>query len=755
MRLLLPIFCALSLGSANAESLLLEAEAFNDPGGWKIDTQFLLQMGSPYLLAHGLGTPVTDASTTVTFPAPGDYRVFVRTKDWVAPWKAEGAPGKFQLLINGKALKQIFGTEGAEWHWQSGGIIPIRETTVPIALHDLSGFDGRCDAILFTSDLQASPPDGGEALATIRRQLLGLPENRVTEGPYDLVVVGGGYSGLGAAVSAARQGLQVALLQDRFVLGGNGSSEVRVWAKGETRRGEFPHIGDIIEEFADHAPDSPGTALDFVDDLKGRVVRAEPTLDLFLGHFAHEVETKDGQITAVLALDVRKSLERKVVGRFFCDATGHGTIGGLAGADFDLTEKGHMGMSNMWSWEQANTAQPWPETPWALQLQPGQFPKTPASKGPGSTFYKGEWFWEGGFDKHPLDDLELIRDWNLRAVYGAFSAIKGQNNHEKARLRWVGYIGGNRESRRLLGDVVLTEQDIVSKRAFPDGCVPTTWSIDLHYPKKQYLPGFEDNPFISVAVHGKGVNRQVGYPVPYRCFYSRNVPNLFMAGRCISVTHEALGTVRVMRTCGMMGEVVGKAAWLATTQASTPRGVYENYLPQLRELLRQPGSARRKTINGELHIPEGTPLRTPHPPGINPSSLQGIVIDDHRAKLTGPWSHGSGLKPTVTGNYAYVPADTGVSASFPVRVHNSGRYEVRYYWLPHKNRSQSAQLAIRHHGGLDTVEVDLSKPAHPDHSYRSLGTFEFVDVLPGSVTISAPSGSGMLHADCVQLVPVK
>ena len=111
-----------------------------------------------------------------------------------------------------------------------------------------------------------------------------------------------------------------------------------------------------------------------------------------------------------------------------------------------------------------------------------------------------------------------------------------------------------------MGDVVLTQEDIVNKREFPDGCVPSTWSIDLHYPKKQYAAKFPENPFISIAVHDRRIDRSYGYPIPYRCFYSRNIENLFMAGRCISVTHEALGTTRVMKTCGMMGEVVGRAA---------------------------------------------------------------------------------------------------------------------------------------------------------------------------------------------------
>jgi hypothetical protein len=169
----------------------------------------------------------------------------------------------------------------------------------------------------------------------------------------------------------------------------------------------------------------------------------------------------------------------------------------------------------------------------------------------------------------------------------------GQADHERAALTWVAFVGGPRESRRILGDIVLTQDDIVSKRDFPDGCVPSTWSIDLHYPKEEYAKKFPDNPFISIAVHDRRVDRTYGYPVPYRCFYSKDVENLFMAGRCVSVTHEALGTVRVMKTCGMMGEVVGKAARVALAHDTTPRGVYEKHWAELDALLELPGGGRQ------------------------------------------------------------------------------------------------------------------------------------------------------------------
>jgi hypothetical protein len=582
------VLLVLACGSrATAATVLVEAESFADHGGWSLDTQFIREMGSPYLIAHGLGKPVADATTKVAIPAAGTYRVFVRTKDWVARWNAPGTPGKFQVLVNGKALAETFGTKGAQWDWQDGGSVTLPAGEATVALHDLAGFDGRCDCIVFTTD-SAPPPNDSAVLAGWRRTSLGLPEKPETKGPYDLVVVGGGYSGMGAAISAARMGLSVALIQDRGVLGGNGSSEVRVWAMGLIKRGKYPHIGEIVDEFADKAKKSPGTAEEFGDAKKEKVVRDEPNIALFLNTHAFAAEKEGSRIKSVTCLDVKTGRELRFTGTFFCDATGHATLGHLAGAETVMEPKGRMGMSNMWTWDELDAPQAFPATSWALPLTMEDFPY-PRN-------HHAEWFWESGFDKDPLGDAEGIRDWNLRAVFGAWNAMKngdGAADHKNAVLTWVAYVGGPRESRRILGDVVLTQDDIVTKRKFPDGCVPSTWSIDLHYPKEEYAKKFPDNPFISIAVHDRRVDRDYGYPVPYRCFYSKDVENLFMAGRCVSVTHEALGTVRVMKTCGMMGEVVGKAASVAIKHGTTPRGVYEKHWSEMDELLKLPGSARR------------------------------------------------------------------------------------------------------------------------------------------------------------------
>ena len=253
--------------ATHADRILLETEAFSNHGGWKLDTQFIREMGSPYLLAPGLGTPVQDATTTFEVKEAGSYQLFARTKDWVARWGAKGQPGRFQIIINGVSSKATFGTRGAEWDWQGGGQIQLKKGKNTLVLHDLTGFNGRCDAIYLTQYKEV-PPNDSDILTEWRRELLGITKKPL-EKKYDLVVIGGGYSGLGAAISGARMGCKVALIQDRGVLGGNGSSEVRVWAKGNIRRGKYPRIGEIIEEICDHAKKSPGTYEEFEDAKKG------------------------------------------------------------------------------------------------------------------------------------------------------------------------------------------------------------------------------------------------------------------------------------------------------------------------------------------------------------------------------------------------------------------------------------------------------------------------------------------------------
>jgi len=768
-----------------AQNVLLEAEQFDDTGGWDVDQQFMEQIGSSYLLAHGLGVPVKDAVTAAKFPSPGMYRVWVRTRDWVAPWKAPGAPGKFQLLVNGRPLATTFGIEGAEWHWQAGGAVEVG-AAANIALHDLTGFEGRCDAVLFSKDANFTPPNELAALTKFRRATLGLPEEPEDGGEFDLVVVGGGIAGTSAALSAARNGLRVALVQDRPVLGGNGSSEVRVWPEGKTQQPPYPHIGDIVEELVPRKGPGDGNAKGravYADGRKTDVVAGEPRITLLTEHRVFAVKSSGGRIESVTAQHIRTARRLRLKAKLFADCTGDATVGFLAGADHEMSRENHQGLSNLWNLmdvadrkqvlkceckdktalamaaEAGNVAAPFPRCPWAVDLSDKPFPgrekfkDVPGAKNPLDDL--GGWFWESGFDKDPITDLERIRDLNLRAMYGAWDTLKNVDKlYPNHRIGWAAFIAGKRESRRLLGDVVLDVDAFRYEREFPDGAFPCSWHIDVHTPDPKFAAGLKGDEFISTYTHGKEYTYKGPYWAPYRSLYSRNISNLFMAGRDISVTHEALGPVRVMRTCGMMGEIVGKAAWIAVRYQTSPRGVYEKHLGLLKELMTQPGAMRRADMDGPLALPPGVQVPARAVAGIDPATLEGIVIDDDAAELIGQWQSNGSLTGFVGENYRY-SSDANATARFPFVVKQAGEYEVRVSWQPHPNRAKSVPVTVQSAGGIKTVTLDQTQPPQGRDGFQSLGAFRFEANQPASVLYRVAGSHGTVHIDAVQVVPAR
>lgn len=572
--------------------VLVDAESFSSLGGWVVDSQFVDQMGAPFLLAHGMGVPVEDAQTEATIPMAGDYRVWVRTRDWVAPWNAPGAPGQFKVKLNGRSLDATFGTDGTKWHWQDGGRVYLAAGKITVTLHDLTGFDGRCDAILLTSDTSFRPPEDGPELAAFRKRAIGVPAEVEELEPFDFVVAGGGMAGTAAAVTAARRGLKVALIQDRRVLGGNGSSEVRVALGGKIHLPPYPSLGNLVAELDPGYPGNAQPAANYGDDLKLAVARAEKNLHLFLQTRVIAVEKAESRIVSITARDLTTRREMRFRAPLFADCTGDACVGYLAGANLrygreSRSETGEAlaptvadnfvnGTTLMWYSEETKAHEPFPETPWALQFDEKSVQNA----------LRGDWDWETGQNRDQIADAERIRDGAFRAIYGNWSFQKRHDSlkakYENHRLAWVPYVAGKRESRRLMGDVVLRQQDVVEQRAFPDGCVTATWPIDLHHPQEQNTAEFPGEEFRTVASFG---NKQP-YAIPYRCLYSNNIDNLFMAGRNISVTHVALGTVRVMRTTGMMGEVVGMAAAIAKRHGTSPRGVYRDCLSELQDAMR-------------------------------------------------------------------------------------------------------------------------------------------------------------------------
>lgn len=596
--------------SISAADVFVEAESFGEKGGWKVDQQFMDIMGSPYLLAHGMGSPVSDARQEISVAQGGTYYIYVRTFNWTSPWKSGRGPGQFAVSIDGKRLPVTAGCVGDRWMWQYVGKTNIKRKNVAVILHDLTGFDGRCDAI-YLSTRQTPPPSEPTALAAFRLKKTGAT---VSASNYDFVVAGAGIAGMCAAVAAARQGLKVALINDRPVLGGNNSSEIRVHLGGRINLKPYDHLGNLLKEFAPTREGNAQPAEYYGDDAKMKFIKGEKNITLFTNTHVIKAKTDGNCIKEIEGQNIESGKFTVFRAPLFADCTGDGALGALAGAEFltgreskdaygearavDVADRMTMGASVQWY--AAQTAH---ETHFPVFEYGVKFDEASAKK-----VVRGDWDWETGMNYDQVKEAERVRDYGLMVVYSNWSFLKNRSA-DKAKfadkqLAWVAYIDGKRESRRLVGDYVLNGNDITGHHVYPDATACTSWSIDLHEPSPENSKYFPRHEFLSRAVHTK----IYPYPVPYRCLYSHNISNLLMAGRDVSVSHVALGTVRVMRTGGMLGEVVGLAASVCHRHDASPRDVYSKYFSELK-LLMLSGAGRQglpdsQEYNVGLHLDE-------------------------------------------------------------------------------------------------------------------------------------------------------
>ena len=579
------IFCVACGNESGA--ILVEAESFDDKGGWSVDQQFTFEMGSPYLIAHGMGVAVEDASTEVNFKQAGDYHVYVRAYNWTSKWSDKRGAGLFRIGVGDELLDAELGVTGDKWEWQYAGKVNIAlRGRKRVWLQDGSGFDGRCDAIYFTLD-GVAPPDDKEMLAVFRDA---LSPTKIKSVKCDFVVVGGGISGMCAAVAAARLGSKVVLINDRPLWGGSNSSETRVHLGGHIEMEPYPNLGNMIKEFGPTRGGNARPAEYYEDEKKQAFLEAEKNLTLYPSYRAYAVDKSGDRITAIYAEHIETGERVRFIAPIYSDCTGDGTIGYLAGADYAMGREARSEYNEPSAPEQGDKMTMGSSVQWYSVEEPAEsdFPVFEY----GLNFNEescqrvtmGEWTWETGMNYHQCEEFERIRDYGLMVVYSNWSFLKNRLDDEQyknRKLGWVAYIAGKRESRRLLGDHVLTENDLINEVVYSDASFTTTWSIDLHYPDPQNSAHFPGAEFKSICVHGK----TNPYAVPYRCLYSRNVNNLFMAGRDISVTHIGLGTVRVMRTCGMMGEVVGMAASLCREHNTMPRDIYLHHFDEMKSLM--------------------------------------------------------------------------------------------------------------------------------------------------------------------------
>lgn len=591
--------------AATQSGILIEAEDFSSYGGWVIDSQFEAVMGSPYLLAHGLGRPVADATTVVAIAEAGQYEVWVRAKDWVPSHH----PGRFTLSINGIALKTEFGANGQDWSWQSAGSVSLPAGEATLALHDLTGFDGRCDAIYLARDGAAPPNAVDDASRAWRKALRGLPEHPVDAGKFDVVVVGGGVSGSAAALAAARLGQKVALIHDRPVLGGNASKEIGLMPRGTQ--------GALLRELSERTPDG---------DLKAlSLLQAEPTVSVFLEHRIVSLEKFGSRIVSVDAVAARGGLERRFRGDMFIDASGVAMLGVLAGAETlfgrearseynepyapDVADDMHHGNTLFFRTRMADHPVPFPDVPWATEVakdyanlsgqlirpglengpgpSAGENPSTPEFRfGRSNDVFPATHFWEYGQWLDPYTSGELVRDYLMRALYGTFSNVKRLAPEAYANLEfdWMAYVAAQGEFRRYKGDYVLTENDVRNHTRFPDTLVANDGSFCIHCAwdkdeKAKYDFRLKDWIF--------DMRDKQAYGIPFRCLYSANIDNLLVAGKHISVTHVAGSATKLMGNGAQHGVAVAAAASLCNKHSTTPRGLFEDRLPELRSLVDQ------------------------------------------------------------------------------------------------------------------------------------------------------------------------
>lgn len=573
------------------KEIFIEAESLKNKGGWVVDQQSMETIHSSYIMAHGMGIPVADA-TDIFDAEAGEYNVWALTRDWTAVWNVKESAGKFNIAVNGKTLDNVLGTNGADWDWQFAGKVALNDGKNTIALHDLTGFNGRCDAIYLTTS-DARPSGDMNDIDRMRRRLV-WKEIRDTGEEFDLIVVGGGIAGICTALSAVRSGVKTCLINDRSVLGGCNSSEIRVCMGGMINLPPYNNLGNVVREIGPVMGDPSIFGAEYYEDDRKRLAfesrrRGYGGYKLLYNERVTDIDMDGEKITAVICTNTITGHKTKYHTKLISDCSGDATIARLAGAEVmygreaadvfgeSLAPATHenlvMGHSIRWYSEENDTETDFPDIDWNLNFDD----KTCLD------VFSGDWEQESGYTRNMLSEIEYIRDFGLRAIYSNWAYQKNhfgkKQKFAKSYIKWVSPLGGKRESYRVKGDLILTQNDIEEHRFYEDRTACVTWSIDMHFPEPTNQRDFGE-AFRSFAYH-RGIVE--AYPVPYRCLYSKDVSNLFLGGRLVSASHIAFSAIRVMRTLGELGEVVGLAAAVCKEFGCTPREVYTEHLDTLKE----------------------------------------------------------------------------------------------------------------------------------------------------------------------------
>ncbi|WFB35925.1 FAD-dependent oxidoreductase [Kiritimatiellota bacterium B12222] len=423
----------------------------------------------------------------------------------------------------------------------------------------------------------------------------------------DVCVVGGGMSGLCAAIASARGGAKTVLVHDRAVLGGNASSEVRMWICGA--HGEHNKEAGILEEIQlENQFRNPGKDFSIWDTVLWGHAAHQPNLTLLLNTTCTNASMSDGLMTSVEAWQMTSQTRIVISARQFIDCSGDSILAAASGALHRIGREAReefgeevapkigddrtMGNSLLIQLHRTEEEQPFTPPDWAYKIQsPDDLPNRIHGVN-GRNF----WWLELGGIQDTIRDAEGIRDDLYRTAYGVWDYIKNYAPEKEMAANWalhfVGSLPGKRESRRYVGDHMLTQHDIEGGGDFEDIVAYGGWTMDDHHPAGLLYPG-------APTIYHPA---PTPYGIPYRSLYSKNVPNLLCAGRNISATHSAMSSTRVMGTCSIMGQAAGTAAALCVKHSCSPRGIYEKHLAELQQTLMDddcwlPGKLRQPDVS--------------------------------------------------------------------------------------------------------------------------------------------------------------
>ncbi len=414
----------------------------------------------------------------------------------------------------------------------------------------------------------------------------------------DFCVVGGGLAGMAAAIAAARGGTKVVILQDRPMFGGNASSEVRMWVCGADG-GDNRETGIIEEIQLESLYYNPDKNYAVWDGLLWNKIKSEKNITPLLNCSVCAADCADGEdgrrIVSVTGWQTTTQTWHRVEAGLFADCSGDSILAPLTGAEYRMGREARdefgektsqesadsqtMGMSCLIQCRKTERKSTFLAPPWAKKLTPDLIRlRRPNMASTAENF----WYLELGGNRDSIGDTEEVRDELVALAYGMFDYVKNSGEVEDGdywQLDFLGFLPGKRESRRMVGDYIMTQGDVLSGGRFDDVIAFGGWPLDDHHPDGFYHAG---NPNVWGSTPAP-------YGIPYRCVYSRNISNLFFAGRNISMTHAAMSSARVMATCATLGEAVGTAANLAREAGLTPRGVGQNKIGELQARLMEQG----------------------------------------------------------------------------------------------------------------------------------------------------------------------